>query len=201
MFRKLIWCTVTQQQNTWNFPLKLRGRRSCKHHFSIFSLLKGYLLLQRGIPSVSIFHPKDVKCFTYAQFLPCSWILSQWDYLPGRCNYSKETSRKYSDEIEGNLQRQWVSARWIQNCCTMRMLWLWRPSDSNAAVVRKTSDAAEYNGPIYQYYMHVVFTQCTEIILNQNTENMAACRVLDLEDFWMQHHYQKQSMYALPPGY
>lgn len=65
------------------------------------------------------------------------------------------------------------------------MLWLsWRPSSrSNAAAVRESSDAAEYNAPFYQYYVHVVFALCTEIMLNLNTGNMAAYRVLDLEDF------------------
>lgn len=61
---------------------------------------------------------------------------------------------------------------------------VWRPSsNSNAAVVRESSGAAEHNAPFCQYYVHVVFTPCTEIILNLNTGNMAACRMLDLEDF------------------
>lgn len=94
-------------------PLKSRGRRGCKHHFSFFSLLKGHLLLWRGISAVSIFHPKDVKCFTYAQFLPYLRTISQWDYLAGRCKYSKKTSRKWDAGIEVKLQRHWVSAGWI----------------------------------------------------------------------------------------
>lgn len=86
-------------------PLKSWGRKGSKHHFSFFFFFfKGApFTMNRNFSS--IFHPKEIKCFTYAQFLPCLQTISRWDCLPGRCIYSKKTSRKCEEEIEVKLQK------------------------------------------------------------------------------------------------